>query len=109
MTERIKSWLMFGILLGTAAYGIAEEITVSTFYPSPRGVYNELRTVGTAALATQGGAVAIGKDAPATGMALDVDGTLAATGLQCPNCVGSAALQDGAVVAGKIAPDAVGT
>ena len=38
-------WLM-GIVVGVicaAAVAMGEEVTVSTYYPSPRGVYNELR------------------------------------------------------------------
>jgi hypothetical protein len=100
MSERLKNWLVFGLLVGTAAYGIAEEITMSTYYPSPRGVYNELRTVGSAFLATQGGSVGIGTATPAAGVALDVNGTLAAAGLRCPDCVDSAALQANGAVAG---------
>jgi hypothetical protein len=32
------------LLLGTLTCAIAEEITLTTYYPSPRGVYHELRT-----------------------------------------------------------------
>ncbi|MBI2885018.1 MAG: hypothetical protein HYY15_02470 [Candidatus Omnitrophica bacterium] len=31
------------VLLGTMAYAVAEDLTLSTTYPSPRGVYRELR------------------------------------------------------------------
>lgn len=41
---------------------LAEEITLTTTYPSPRGVYQELRTTSTALFATQQGSVAIGMD-----------------------------------------------
>ena len=43
MSARLKSWLGCGLLLGTAIYALAEEITLTTYYPSPRGVYQELR------------------------------------------------------------------
>ena len=46
MTAPLKSWMVAGLLLGTIAVAIAEEITLTTYYPSPRGVYNELRTAG---------------------------------------------------------------
>ena len=56
MTGRLRSWMVALLLLGTMAYALAEEITLTTYYPSPRGVYDELRTAGD---------VAIGKlDAP---------------------------------------------
>lgn len=46
MTRKLKGWLVPILLLGTLGYAIAEEITLMTYYPSPRGVYNELRTAG---------------------------------------------------------------
>ena len=33
-------------LAGLAAIAVAEDVTLTTYYPSPRGVYNELRTSG---------------------------------------------------------------
>ncbi|MBI2495515.1 MAG: hypothetical protein HYW10_02975 [Candidatus Omnitrophica bacterium] len=47
MREPVKGWLVMGLLLGTTAYAIAEEITLTTYYPSPRGVYRELKMNGT--------------------------------------------------------------
>src|SRR3989338_7034349 len=41
-----KGWLTPVLLLGTVAYAIAEDLTLTTYYPSPRGVYQELRTTG---------------------------------------------------------------
>ncbi len=46
------SWLVPVLLLGIAAYAIAEDLTLTTYYPSPRGVYNELRTSGDVAIGT---------------------------------------------------------
>ena len=46
MTGRLRSWMVALLLLGAMAYALAEEITLTTYYPSPRGVYNELRTAG---------------------------------------------------------------
>ena len=43
---RVHVWLTLVVLLGTAVYAIAEDLTLVTYYPSPRGVYNELRTRG---------------------------------------------------------------
>ena len=44
MTSRFKGWVLFGLLLGTTAYALAESMTLTTYYPSPRGIYKELRT-----------------------------------------------------------------
>jgi len=38
--------LVLLLFLGTLVYAIAEELTLTTYYPSPRGVYHELRTQG---------------------------------------------------------------
>ena len=46
MRGPLTHWLILGLLLGTAVYAIAEEITLTTYYPSPRGVYQELKTAG---------------------------------------------------------------
>ena len=57
------------LLLGGLGIGVrlaqAEDLTITTYYPSPRGVYQELRTTNNAFLATQGGAVGIGTTNPA--------------------------------------------
>ena len=46
----LKNWLLVLLLLGTTAYVVAEDLTLTTYYPSPRGVYNELRTAGDVAI-----------------------------------------------------------
>ena len=46
MHRWLKSGLVIALLLGTAFYALAEDITLTTYYPSPRGVYQELRTSG---------------------------------------------------------------
>ena len=46
MKFRLKGWMVVVVLMGTLTYALAEEITLTTYYPSPRGVYNELRTAG---------------------------------------------------------------
>ncbi|MBI3324224.1 MAG: hypothetical protein HYZ92_02995 [Candidatus Omnitrophica bacterium] len=43
MTAKRQGWMVAVLLLGTAAYALAEEITLTTYYPSPRGVYDQLR------------------------------------------------------------------
>ncbi|MBI3324237.1 MAG: tail fiber domain-containing protein [Candidatus Omnitrophica bacterium] len=43
MPQRWQGWMVVGLLLGTSAAAIAEEITLTTYYPSPRGVYDQLR------------------------------------------------------------------
>ena len=43
MRSPIQTWMVVGLLLATTAYAIAEEMTLTTYYPSPRGVYRELR------------------------------------------------------------------
>ena len=50
---RPRAWLLLALLLTACAYVVAEEITLTTYYPSPRGVYNELRTHGNTYLAIQ--------------------------------------------------------
>jgi len=52
--------LLCGLLLGVTASAVAEDIKVETYYPSPRGVYNELRTIGNTNLASQSGTVTVG-------------------------------------------------
>ena len=46
LNNTTNRWLMIGLLLAVSTYAMAEEITLTTYYPSPRGVYQELRTAG---------------------------------------------------------------
>jgi len=55
-----------------------ESITITTYYPSPYGVYKELTTTDNTYLATQGGNVGIGTTNP--GAKLDVAGRIWQTG-----------------------------
>jgi len=55
MNIRLKGWLIAGLLLGPMVSALAEEITLTTYYPSPRGVYQELRVTER---------MAIGQNAP---------------------------------------------
>ncbi|MBI2885011.1 MAG: hypothetical protein HYY15_02435 [Candidatus Omnitrophica bacterium] len=47
-----RNLLIIGAVAGTMAYALAEDLTLSTYYPSPRGVYKELRTTGDVAIGT---------------------------------------------------------
>ena len=67
---------VLGVALTVVA--VAEDVTVSTYYPSPKGVYQQLRTTGNTMLANQGGAVTVG--AVATPASLTVNGAFNATG-----------------------------
>ena len=74
MKRASERWLVLSVLLATTAYALAEDLTLTTYYPSPRGVYNELRTMGTTLLAQQGGNVGIETAAPLA--KLDVAGNI---------------------------------
>ncbi len=48
-------WFVPLVLLGMTAYALAEDLTLTTYYPSPRGVYKELRATDSVAIgATRG-------------------------------------------------------
>lgn len=55
------------LVIGLAAYAAyAETVTVSTYYPSPYGSYQNLDSTGAASFATSSGNVGIGVTAPGT-------------------------------------------
>ena len=60
------------VVFGVAVAAIAEEITLSTYYPSPRGVYEQIRTTSDTFLAHQAGQVAIGTSAPLSAANLEI-------------------------------------
>jgi len=64
-------------------YAEEESYTITTYYPSPYGSYNELTTYSNTNLAISSGRVGIGTSSPAT--KLDVSGTVKMTGLQLGN------------------------
>ena len=66
MPHQMKHLLLFGLLLASGVYAAAEEYVLTTTYPSPRGVYQEIRTTSNAFLATQGGSVGIGTATPSS-------------------------------------------
>lgn len=63
---------MPALLLGLSAYAIAEDITLTTYYPSPRGVYQELR-VGSGSYSAPTGSLHVLKSADDGNLALRVD------------------------------------
>ncbi|MFA5388703.1 MAG: hypothetical protein WC312_02985 [Candidatus Omnitrophota bacterium] len=76
-----KTFIFFyAFLLAVLALGatlMAEEITLTTYYPAPYGAYDELTTTGNTYLATtSGNAVGIGTTTVTANMALDVAGTI---------------------------------
>ncbi len=66
-------------LLAAAATELSSEnVTLSTFYPAPSGVYTQILTTGSTLLARDGGNVGVGVANPAS--KLDVGGSLRVTG-----------------------------
>ncbi len=66
MESRLRGWLVVGVLLATAAYVLAEEISLTTYYPSPKGAYQTLSSTSTSHFATYEGGVGIGTADPGT-------------------------------------------
>ena len=74
MQKRLRGMIL-GVVMSFAAYAAyAENITVSTFYPSPFGSYQSLTTTNVTNLATTAGNVVIGAAGAGTSK-LDVTGT----------------------------------
>ena len=46
MSWLTRNGVVLALIFGVTAYALAEEVTITTYYPSPRGMYNELRTSG---------------------------------------------------------------
>jgi len=59
-------------ILGFGATLMAEDITLTTYYPAPYGAYEELTTTGNTYLATDSGSVGIGTTTPPPSTKLDV-------------------------------------
>ena len=56
----VRAWLTGILLVFCAAELGSENVTLTTYYPAPSGVYSRMITTGNTYLATQGGAVIIG-------------------------------------------------
>jgi len=79
--KKLKLLLVF--IFGFISVSFADEtLTITTYYPSPYGIYNELTTTGNTYLATSGGNVGIGTTSPAylldvnTGINVNKSGTV---------------------------------
>ncbi len=66
------------LLLAAAAELGSESFTMSTTYPAPSGIYNQMITTGPTYLARNGGSVGIGTTSP--GATLDVAGSVNTSG-----------------------------
>src|SRR3989338_26953 len=55
MIPRHSMGILGGLALLAAPAARAEDVTVTTYYPSPQGVFEELRTTQDTSLAIQGG------------------------------------------------------
>nr|MBU1328286.1 hypothetical protein [Candidatus Omnitrophota bacterium] len=76
-------------ILGFGATLMAEDITLTTYYPAPYGAYDELTTTGDTYLATTSGNVGIGTATPGT-YKLKVAGTIDATAYSAGTTLGAA-------------------
>ncbi len=83
----LGAFLCVVLLMGI--YSIAEDITLTTYYPAPYGAYDELTTTGNTYLATTSGNVGIGTTAPGT-YELKVIGTIDATAYSAGTTPGAA-------------------
>ena len=54
MRTRVLVAMSVGLILAAPIPVLAEEITLTTYYPSPRGVYNELRAMNNLAIGLMG-------------------------------------------------------
>ena len=61
-----REWFVVGVLLATTAYVVAEELSLTTCYPSPKGAYQTLSSTSSSHFATYEGGVGIGTADPGT-------------------------------------------
>lgn len=88
------------VILFMGIYSIAEDITLTTYYPAPYGAYKELTTTGDTYLATTSGNVGIGLVTTDTIQnKLDVEGSVA---IGASYSGTSAAPANGLIVQGKV-------
>ena len=95
MQKRLRG-LILAVAMSFAAYAAyAENVTVSTYYPSPFGSYQSLTTTGVTNLATGAGNVVIGAAGAGT-QKLSVTGNAAVSGA----ITGASVTTTGTVTAG---------
>ncbi|MBI3505210.1 MAG: hypothetical protein HY059_10230 [Proteobacteria bacterium] len=75
---QLKAALAAVLLLGGAMRLASESMTLTTYYPSPAGIYKNLTSTHQTVLARDGGNVGIGTSAP--GATLEVKGTMKVLG-----------------------------
>lgn len=99
MDRIVRGWMVAGLLLGTMTYAIAEDVTLTTYYPSPRGVYEELRSNKNTYLAIQAGNnVGIGDTSASE--KLDVNGNALVRGTA--TVTGTITIQGGGPAVGRV-------
>jgi len=77
------------VVLLMGIYSMAEDITLTTYYPAPYGAYDELTTTGNTYLATTSGNVGIGTTTPGA-YKLKVIGTIDTTAYSVGTTPGAA-------------------
>ncbi len=68
MRHSTERGLVVALVLLTATYAVAEEIILTTYYPSPRGVYEDLRAMGTLGVGTMTPESRLQVEAPDSGL-----------------------------------------
>ncbi|MBI4377004.1 MAG: hypothetical protein HY549_11205 [Elusimicrobia bacterium] len=85
VTSAAFQWGLAGLLLSFSAVELgSENVTLTTYYPAPSGVYTKMITTGQTILARDGGNVGIGTGPTAPAVTLDVNGTIRGTLVQNP-------------------------
>ena len=72
--KRFRSGLAIVMLALGAPELSCENVTLSTYYPSPSGVYTQMVTTGRTFLCRDDGTLAVGTASPVPGAKLDVEG-----------------------------------
>jgi len=110
MEKNWRGWLVVGLLWTTTLYALAEELSLTTYYPSPKGAYQTLSSTDSSRFATYAGNVGIGTISPAATTKLEVKGagnTSGSAGLHVTNSDGTSGLfvrDDGNVGIGTVSP-----
>lgn len=73
--QRVRPGLAIMMLACAAPDLSAENVTLSTYYPSPSGIYTQVITTGRTSLCRDGGTLSVGTATPVPGAKLDVEGT----------------------------------